>query len=227
MASIHEILRGDIIPQSGIDVAVGRNSLDFNSPVVPLLDMHMRRAEFHDSGTSGILTFNSEQNRLELNASESGNRGLVPGVFLEVYDATGGTTIPNTFTSIIFDTERFNLHPDVFTLDTVNGLVQIHMSGVYEFEFKTSIVGTSASTRATCLTFPRRSTDGGIVFGEIFGNRAWLYHRNNINGEHTAHVKFIQTVEVGFIYGIRARAEAGPDCTTIANGSSFFIKKLE
>jgi len=231
MGSIQEIWRGDIIPESGVDVSVGRNSLDFPSPTVPLLDVHLRRAEFHDTGAptqSGVVSFNSSENRLELIPSQSGAQPIVTAVLWDGYDATGGTTVTTTLATVTIDTERVNTHPNVFVHDgVVADAVQINMPGVYEIEYGVTIDAVNATTRSSCRTVLQQSTDGGSSFSEVTGCRAFTYNRLSAAGEDTANAKCIlEDVAVGTIFRVRALRIAGADCVTVADGSRLTIKKL-
>ena len=230
MASLHDIIRGDIIPVSGVDVAIGRNSFDPPSPVVPVLDIHQRQAVLHDTGDpahSGVVTFNSDQNRLELIPSNSGAQPIVTAVMWDGYDATGGLTVSTSNVTVPIDTERVNTHPDIFVFDGIAANnVQINASGTYEFEYSVSI-DASTTTRSTCRIFLRRSVDGGVAFSEVVGGRCFTYNRTSAAGEDTGSAKVIvEDVQAGYVFGLRAIRIAGGDCVTIANGSRLTIKKL-
>lgn len=227
MSSLHDILRGDVIPQSGVEVAIGRNSLDFSSPVVPLLDVHMRRAEFHDSGApaqSGILSFHSEDNVLRLIPSQSGAQALVTAVMIDVYDAGGGQSVTTTASTIQFDTTRLNTHPEIYNF-TTDGRIQIFMPGAYEFEFRVTLDAVS-TTRTTTRTFLRRSINGGGTFLTIAGSDAYGYQRTTVVGSDTANSKVVLGVVEAAIFDVQSIVVTGGNTSAVANCSSFTIKKI-
>jgi hypothetical protein len=231
MSSIHDIWRGDIIPESGVEISIGRNSLDFPSPVVPLLDVHLRRAELHDSGVlsnSGIISYNSLRNRLELIPSNSGAQPIVTAVLWDGYDTTGGTTVGVTTAVVTIDTERVNTHPNIFVHDGISAnAVQINMSGVYEFDYSVSIDSTDATLRSSCRTGIQRSTDGGTVFTGLTSSSSYTYNRLTAAGKATASAKVIlEEVAPGTLFRVTAIRFGGVNCTTIADASRFTIRKL-
>jgi len=226
--SIHDIWNGDIIPESGVDVAVGRNSLDFPSPVVPLLDVHLRRAEFHDSGensNSGIVSFHAEKNRLELIPSNSGAQPIVTAVLFDAYDNTGGSTISSTATTLNIDTERVNTHPEVYALES--DVLTINMSGVYEFEYRASF-DNSTGTRSSVRTFMERRGRGSSTFAEIPGTRSFSYHRTAAAGEDSSNTKFIlEAIAPGESYRVRSQILSGAaSLAQVVDATSLTVKKL-
>ena len=229
---LHDIWRGDVMPLSGVAVAIGRNAFDPPAPVVPVYDIHCRSIVAHDSGApaqSGIISFNSKENRVELIPSQSGAQPFITHVAIEVLDSAGGNTIAETATTITFDTTRVNTHPDVFAFDNVNDAIQINMSGVYEFEYRTSLANGTATIQ-TYLSFAERQAPGG-AFAEIPGTRAWDLLRNSttVSHEATTNCRFMMdAIGVGDKFRIRALtsvAVAG-DPIQLANGSNLIIRTL-
>lgn len=227
MASLHDIWRGDIIPQSGVDVAVGRNSVDPPSPVVPLLDVHLRQNVFHDTGVdsnSGVVFYNALNRRLELIPSNSGAQPIVTAVLWDGYDSVGGNTISFVTTVVDINTERVNTHPEIFNF--ASDQVTIWTSGVYEFEYRVSVDATTTN-RGSCRFNLARSAIGGGLFTEVAGSRSYTYNRTSAAGEDTANAKLIlNDVEVGDVFEVRGIRIAGTDCVQIANASSLTIRKL-
>jgi hypothetical protein len=227
--SFHDILRGDVIPLSGVAVAIGRNSFDPPSPVVPVFDIHQRTAVLHDSGApvhSGVVSFNSDENRLELIPSNSGAQPIVTAVLWDGYDNTGGTTVGASNVTVAIDTERVNTHPDVFVFDgTEPNHVQINMPGTYEFEYSVTL-DASTTTRSSCRIWLRR-LNPGASFGEVTGSRSFTYNRTTAAGEDTGNAKIIlENIVAGTVFGLRAIRIAGGNCVTVADGSRLTIRKL-
>jgi len=243
MGSIQEIWRGDIIPDSGVDIAVGRNSLDFPSPTVPLLDVHLRRAELHDSGApaqSGILSYNSHQDHelLELIPSQSGAQVVTPAVYIDIYntssEAIGNITNPDVLDLSVI---RSVSSADHFTIDTSspNGnFVSIWHPGTYEVTYRMSgdhVPALGGGTRITFRSWIETATDTGS-FTEVAGSRAYSYHRIDTAGEDTA---YITVILPDVVAGTRLQCLVGQNSTGmsfqegpqfIPNGSSVTIKRL-
>lgn len=215
------------MPLSGVDVAIGRNTFDPPAPVVPLTSIHQRQAVLHDSGTpehSGVVSFNSGENRLELIPSNSGAQPIVTAVLIDAYDETGGTTVSTSLVTVIMDVERVNTHPNVFVLSS--NQIQVNMPGVYEIEYRVSIDAVDASTRSSCRVGLYRTAPGGSAT-EVTGARSYTYNRLSAAGEDSVACRVIlDDVVVGDIFEVQAIRIAGADCTTIADGSSLTIKKL-
>lgn len=225
MNSLHDIWRGDIIPESGVDVAVGRNSLDPPSPVVPLLDVHLRREEFHDVDASGIVSFHAEKNRLELIPSNSGAQPIVTAVLFDAYNSTGGTSVTSSSTELTIDTERINTHPDIYSLDSDQ--VTIHMSGVYEIEYRATLNNDTGSTRTTSRAQLDRQDPGGS-FTEVTASRSFGYNRNNTTGRDSLNAKVIlENIAPDTKFRVSALIVAGATTLNqIPNATSMTIKKL-
>lgn len=198
MASIHDILNGDIIPQSGIDVAVGRNSVDFPSPVVPLLDVHLRQGEFHDDAgdpdgvkPSGALSYNSELEYLQLIPGQSGTQPITTAVYIDVYN-TASANVGNltTPTTMPLNEIRSRSHEDVFSFDDAGDFIVIWTSGTYEVTLRSGTDNTNAATRFVIRSWIEQSSLGG-AFVEVDGSRVFSYHRIAAAGEGTGYVTVI------------------------------------
>lgn len=228
--SLHDIWRGDVMPSSGVTVSIGRNTFDPPAPAVPIFSAHSKQLILHDSGTktgSGILTYNSNNNRLELIASNSGAYGLVPAIFWDGYDNTGGLSLSGSPTTIGL-TQRASSHSNIFVL--ANNIVQINMAGAYEITFRGSADQTSSATRITMRYFVEEAAAGNL-FSEVPGTRAWSYNRNNTDGEGTAGGTFIRGgVNVGHRFRLAAQQETSPVQTgvvTLSEGSALTIRRLQ
>ena len=232
--SLHDIWLGDVMPMSGVAVAIGRNSYDPPAPVVPVYDIHARELDLHDSGGkgdggSGIVTYNAqtttEGGRLELIPSMSGTQSVMTAVYIDVYDTTGGNTITNSQTVVGFDTTRENSHPDIFVFSNANDTIQINQTGKYLVEYRVTYVA-SANTRSSSRTYLERQAAGG-AFSEVAGTRTLSYHRDTLNLGGTATAKLILDVTAGDTLRLSAIRLTGVDLTQFADGTSLTIQKLE
>ena len=228
--SLHDIWRGDVMPQSGVAVAIGRNSFDPPAPVVPVFDIHARSLVMHDSGTdgSGILQYNGRQSpeggRLELIPSMSGAQPIVTAILFDAYDTTGGTTVTTSLTTLNVDTERVNTHPAIYVLSS--DTVQINQAGTYIFEFRASFDSTT-TTRTNARTELQREPAAGGGFTAITASIAFSYHRTTANGEGTTCCKLIlDDVLVGDTFRLQSIVINGTDITQLADATALTIRKL-
>lgn len=234
MSSLHDIWRGDVIPQSGIDVAIGRNSLDFSSPVVPLLDVHLRRLELHDSGApaqSGIIQYNSESEHLELIPAQSGTQPLVAAVYLHVRNTTTpglGGNLDSPLTVPLNNNVLARSNVNDYTLES--SVISIWGSGTHEISLRTGSDNTQAN-RNEHRTWIEIASDTGS-FVEVPGSRAFSYHRLAANGEGSTYVTVIlNEVAPGTRIRGRIAVEAvSPTAITgqiiLANSCGFTIRRL-
>jgi hypothetical protein len=218
------------MPQSGVAVAIGRNSFDPPAPVVPVFDIHARSMVMHDSGTSGsgILYYNARNTefggRLELIPSNSGTQPIVTAILFDAYDVTGGTTVTSSATALTIDTERINTHPGVFVMSS--NQVQINQSGVYSFEYRASFDNNASATRTSARANIEKQPAGG-AFASVPGCTSYTYNRITANGEDTANAKVILPVNLGDTFRISAQIiGGGPDVIQVASGTSLTIRKL-
>jgi hypothetical protein len=227
--NIHDQWLGDVMPQSGVSVALGRNTSD-GQPAVPVIEVNAKLAILHDTLGSGVVSYNADELRLELTPTgptPSGTQSIVTAVCFDGYDNTGGTTVDGTSRTVTVDTERYNSHPEIFVLSAANEL-QINAAGVYEFEYRVSINQTSGSTRQASRAALQKLTPGG-AFSEIAGSFSWQYNRQASVGEGTSNARLIlDDVVVGDKFRVRAQADgvAATGVVTIAGGSSLTVRKL-
>lgn len=225
MPSLHDILRGDVMPLSGINVSIGRNSYDPPAPVVPINDIHTRSLVFHDLSQSGILTYNAQRGILNFEPSNSGAQSVVTAVYFDAYDGTGSTNISTTNTTVVINTIRNRSHPEIFSL--ASNELQINMSGIYNICYRCSADNPSTTTRSSISWWLERQAPGGS-FAEIPGSRSYSYHRISTNGEDTATCTIIQeAVAVGDKFRIRGVILGGAaNLPLLQNGSSITVRKL-
>jgi hypothetical protein len=229
--SLHDILRGDIMPLSGLLVSIGRNTFDPPAPVVPVNDIHHRSSILYDSGLpaqSGIITFNSARGRLELIPSNSGAQPIVTAVLFEAYDSLGTSAI-GSVTTITFDTTRLNTHSNIY--NSVNSELQINMSGIYEFSYRVGAIQRTG-TFTNILIFLERQAPGG-AFAEIPGSRTALLLRNNATVAHRGSANanlILSAIGVGDKFRVRGVADniflAGTEPLQLADTCSFTVRKL-
>lgn len=227
--SLHDIWRGDVMPLSGIAVAIGRNSFDPPAPVVPVFDIHLRTLVFHDSGTpvhSGIMTYDALRGVLNFQPSNSGAQAVVTAVYFDAYDGVGGSGITTAATTLPIATTRLNSHPEVFVLNTLDSELQINMSGIYSFEYRAS-ADNATTTRSSIEWWLERKAPGGL-FAAVPGSNSYSYHRTTANGEDTANARMIlAAIAVGDKFRVRGIILGGATTLpTVINGSSLTVRKL-
>ena len=230
--SLHDIWRGDVMPLSGVAVAIGRNSFDPPAPTVPVFDIHARSLVFHDSGPgsrpSGILYYRSSggRQRLELIPAGSGARAIVTAVYIDVYDDTGGNSIGTRLTTVAFDTTRTNSHEDIFVFDDANDQIHINHRGVYVFEYRVTM-DNATTVRTTSETRLERRAPGG-AYAQVAGTLTFGYHRTTTDGEGSVAAKIIlNNVVAGDTFRVRSQIIAGTTAITqVLEASSFTIRKI-
>ncbi|MCV0439805.1 MAG: hypothetical protein K5880_14350 [Hydrogenophaga sp.] len=239
--SLHDIWRGDVMPLSGVAVSIGRNSFDPPAPVVPCFDIHAREFDLYDgedidaaftADGSGIITFDSENNRLLLNPSMSGATPICTAVYFDGYNSSS-QNISNSFgpgTVIDIDTQRTVSDATHFTL--ASDVVTVWAAGTYEITVRAGTDNISGTARLSIRHWLERSSGGG-AFAEVPGSRGWTYARNSTNGEDTSLCTIIlQDVAPGDQFRIKSAetstgmiAPLGPQ--TEPNGYGLTFEKLE
>lgn len=231
--SLHDIWRGDVMPLSGVAVAIGRNSFDPPAPVVPVFDIHARSLVFHDSGSdvpsSGILQYNGQQSteggRLELIPSMSGAQPIVTAVLFDAYEAAGGLSVTTTITPLSLDTERVNTHPLVYVL--AGDELQINNAGTYVFEY-TASYDIASTTRTSSQTVLRRQAPGAGAFSTVTASLTWGYHRTTAAGEGSCSAKVIlDDVVAGELFRLEGIIIAGAaSISQLAEGTRLTVRRL-
>jgi hypothetical protein len=191
--SLHDIWRGDVMPQSGVAVSIGRNTFDPPAPVVPVYDIHARSLVFHDSGSnagSGIVQYNSENRHLQLIPSNSGAQPIVTAVLFDAYDALGGSGIFSVATPMAFATTRLNTHSTIFSFDSLKSELTFNMPGTYEITYRISGDNTGA-IRSSARSQLEERTVAGNAFAAVTGSLSFGYHRLAANGEGSMTAKVI------------------------------------
>ncbi len=226
--SLYDILYGDIMPNSGTVVTIGRNQYDGAAPVVPLLEIHQRSAVLHDSNSpasSGLVRYNGDTENLELIPGTSGARPVVTSVLFEQYESAGGSTISGSESTIEFDTNRVNTHPEIFAYDAALDELTVWAKGTYEVIYKASF--DNGTTTRTSARFNLAHRSGGS-WSDVTGSRSYSYHRTSSAGEDTATAKaIISDVEPGDAFRVRGIIIAGTtSLSQLANGSNFIVKRI-
>jgi hypothetical protein len=227
--SLHDIWKGDLMPESGVALTIGRNSFDPPAPVVPVYDIHHRSSVMHDSGVdshSGVISFNSEKNRLELIGSNSGAVPLVTNIVFESYDSEGGSGIQNSLTTVSFNEVRVNTPPGYFHYDAINGELNIFASGTYDVSAQVTLEPSTA-TRTTARIVPSLKLPN-TNYATIVGSTSYGYHRDTTNGEDTIPLMFIlEDLQPGSKLRFQGIAVAGAtSCVQIVDGSRLRVRKL-
>lgn len=151
------------------------------------------------------------------------------------YNINGIQMIDNdpTATPIIlrFDTETHNFG-SAFSLDA-NGVITVLKSGTYEINYHTSIdqeneVDQTFTTRAVAAAYLECDDSTGFV--KLPGTTAFLYSRNNDDGECTSGSSNIVVAEAGYKYQVRmVRHDTNdgnptPNLRTVVDGAALTIK---
>ena len=221
------------MPQSGVSMAIGRNTADIAAPAVPVDEINGRLLTLHDTLSSGIISYNSDDLRLEftpVGPTPSGTQSIVTAVYFDAYDDTGGQTTSSTPITMFIAVERANSHPDIFVRNKVFGLtetdLQINVAGVYEFEYAVTCT-TTGNTRSSHICTIRRRAPGGS-YAEIPGSLSRNYIRSSAGGGGTATRKVIlDDVVVGEQFQVRiVQVSNVSNTTTLADGSSLTVRKL-
>lgn len=225
--SLHDIWRGDVMPLSGVAVSIGRNTYDPPAPVVPVFDIHARTLVLHDSASSGILYYHDQGaefgGRVELIASNSGAQSIVTAIMFDAYDATGGTTVTTSATTLNIDTVNINTHPAIFSLS--GDVLHISQSGTYSFEYAVSLDNATA-TRTSSQANLQLQPPGG-AFADIGGSYSYGYHRQAANGEDTLNCKIIYEVLAESNVRLSSLVLAGSNLTQVADSSRLTVRKLK
>jgi len=214
------------MPESGVAVAIGRNSYDPPAPTVPVFDIHARSLVMHDSGApahSGILQYNSADNRLELIPGGSGTQPIVTAVYWDGY-TVGTTTVSTSATTIAINTTRSQNPTGILTADTEVGAYRFTMAGTYSIEYRVSLnVGTT--TRTSAQHYIDIMAPGGS-YSPANGSTSYSYHRTTANGEDTGSSKAIITVAVDTLVRVRSLVLSGANLSSVTYSCGLTIRKL-
>lgn len=228
--NIHDQWLGDVMPQSGVSVAIGRNTAD-GQLAVPVTEVNAQLAILHDTLGSGIISYNSDDLRLELiptGPTPSGTQSIVTAICFDSYDAIGGQSVTGTPIDVVMKATRYNSHPEIFVQAFTGDELNINMAGVYEIEYKVSVNQTSGSTRMVATSVLQRKAPGG-AFTMVGGTQASSYHRMGSIGEGTSNSKCILSdVVAGEIIKVTTAANGTSPAgvVTLANGTSLTVRKL-
>lgn len=229
--SLHDILRGDIMPQSGVDISIGRNTFDPPAPTVPVSDANARTLVLYDSGImvgSGIVSFKSSNKHLLFKPAFSGVAPICTAVFIDAYNTSTSLGTTTTPTTVGVETTRAISSDKDFTI--VSNEIIIWGSGTYEITLKLSTNQTVGNTRYSATGFLEHSSANGS-FVEVPGSKVYTYVRQATNGEDTSLVTIIlPNIAPGDL--IRGRAHllstaAVVSQRTISGGCGITIMKLE
>jgi len=226
--NIHDQWIGDVMPQSGVAMAIGRNTAD-GQPAVPAIEVNSQLMMLHDTLGSGIIGYNQDELRLEFiptGPTPSGTQPIVTAVYFDAYDNAGGQSTGTTAITVNLDTERANSHPEIFVL--ANDEIQINMAGVYEFEFRFT-VDTTGNTRLTHIGTMERQAPGGS-YSTVDGTDTYTYTRSNAALGGSATCRFIlDDVVVGEKFRLRVVQDVGTPVVNMSmkvDASSVLIRKL-
>jgi hypothetical protein len=202
--SLHDIWKGDVMPESGVTVAIGRNSFDPPASPVPLYDVHSRSLIYHDTDGSGILFHNSQLERLQLIPNNSGVAGVQCAVWFNAYQSSAtaiGTAIsgPN---SVALDTVRAQSSSLHFQRDFGNTIVVIFASGTFQADYLVTC-DQDTNTRRNYIAWLEFSEPNGSLV-TIPGSTSYGYLRNSANPEQTVFGSVvIENVRPGSIIRVR------------------------
>lgn len=192
--SLHDIWRGDVMPLSGVAVAIGRNTFDPPSPMVPVFDIHARELDLYGktltdddpptvTSVSGILAFDGIRNRLIFNPSNSGAAAVCTAVYIDTYNTVSGI-LGNLIIPVVLPLElRTSSSPEDFTLDGLGDII-VWASGTYEITYRFSVDSRVGNARFSGRHWLEHSSAAGS-FAEVPGSRSFTFMRNNSTGRDT------------------------------------------
>jgi hypothetical protein len=189
--------------------------------------MHSELMMLHDTLGSGILYYNADALRVELiptGPAPSGAHPLVPAVYFDAYDATGGQTTSSTAITLNLDTERANSHTEIFSL--ASDILTIKMRGTYEFEFHFTCTTTGSTRSSHTATLERRPVGGAFV--GIVGSDATQYTRNATTTSTGSKKIIVDDVkeEEDFRVSIVQTAATVSNTSTQVDASSLTVRRL-
>jgi hypothetical protein len=223
--NIHDQWLGDVMPQSGVSVALGRNTAD-GQPAVPVIELNSRLLMLHDTLGSGVLSYNSDALRLELTPTgpaPSGMQPVVTAVYFDAYDSVGGQGLSVISTTVNLDVERANSHPEIFSLSS--DILTIKMRGVYEFEFSFGCTTTGAIRSTGIGSIGRRPGIG--FFQTIDGSEARQYTRNQTTTSSVSQKLILDDVHEGDEFQVNVVLTGSiANTTTLVDATSLTVRKL-
>lgn len=230
--SLHDLLRGDIIPLSGLSVSIGRNVYDSLAPTVPINDVHHRSMNLY-AGLSGIITYYSLLRHLGVIPNQSGVQTIVPGDVICVSRAGADISIEEgTFAALAFDTINVNTNSKLYST-AASGIIRVHASGIYDIgchgSFANDTTTDRISRRLSIQKLSPLANETGFV--EIPGTRSWVYLHNLIPGDNTAFSRCIVSLQAGDLIQAVVNAQ-GPGAAVlglsiIASGCGLTMEKLQ
>lgn len=231
--SLHDILRGDIMPLSGVIISMGRNSFDPPASVVPFYDIHNKLSSINVNTASGDLFYNSDLRQFNFIPDNSGSQSIVLGSIIDVYRIDVDEPISDgTYTDVTFDTVRINTDPSNYELKS-SGIIQVHSSGTYDVTYRISCEnGSVSSARVSLRSWLQKLSPiaNQTGFSEITGTSAWFYLHNQSNGDDTKLVKCIIKLQAEDMIQSVVQGWSGvavDNVTVVANGCGLTMEKLE
>ncbi len=184
--SLYDILYGDVIPNSGTDVTIGRNQYDYPSPVVPTYDVHLRKSVHHDTAASGNLGYFGNPEYLYLFPDTSGIRPVQSAVYIDASQTSNLTLNIISSPSIVrFESTNAISDSSHFEITGSNSEdLRFWVPGTYEITFKVCPDISVGTTRYPVGGWLEGRGIGG-TYVEIPGTRFWGLIRDATNGECT------------------------------------------
>jgi len=227
--SLHDIWKGDVMPESGVAVAIGRNSFDPPAPTVPVHDIHHRSTILHDSAgpESGVVQYDGYKNHMQLIGSNSGAAPVVTNIVYYAHDTAGGSGVGTTAGLVAFPVTVTSMPEGYFYNEIMNGEVILWTSGTYDVDVDVTYE-PDTGTRTTSRLVASYKEPGDTAYTTIAGASAYGYHRNTANGEDTIPMSFIMPyVKPGTRLRITGIVVAGSTgVTQVAQSSRIRIRKL-
>jgi hypothetical protein len=217
------------MPQSGVAIAIGRNSFDPPAPVVPCFDVHNRSSILHDDSASGIFSFHAANNHLILNPSTSGAAAVCTAVYVDVYSTTS-EGIQDLTSPRIITIGATRAVSNSLDFQVNSNTIDIFAPGTYEITYRYSIDQTSTTRRSVRGWL---EIDDGSGFSEIAGSRHWTYSRISTGGEDSSEMTLIlSNITAGsairMLVAVNSSSGAGViGLSTISGGSSLTLLKVE
>ena len=141
----------------------------------------------------------------------------------DLYDSSGGTPIPASWTDVPWDSQRKLDSP--YTHSTPSAEVTIAEDGTYGIWVRVSTGVTSGTDRSESAI--RIMLDAGSGYAEVPGTQGFLYNRTAAEGYASAPSYLVLDLSAGDKLKVQAQRTGGAaSLALLADGSSILIQKI-